>query len=363
MDSERSLSQRKKEEAARWLLLSDEGDMSTGGAADLEAWLSDSRNRDLFDASEAAWKNSALFADTPEIMQMRKDALRSLVDRQSTGENATSEVTGIEHANAQPSPLSERFTAVWKPLMALAASVALFFVFLSVWQRPVEYSTEPGHLLTVTLEDGSVVDLDSSSRLTANLDDSKRQITLMEGRANFKVAKDSQRPFTVIAGDKVFVAKGTEFSVELVNNDVRAMLYEGKVVVVSADPTHTTATAKSKGGQLAAPSGVTMNPGDAFVAARIGALAQARIEKPANPEMMDDWREGRLGFVNEPLALAVARMNRHSAVKIKLDLKADRAIMVSGTFQAGQTEAFVEGVAKLNKLSVHRDGSVIVLSN
>ena len=59
----------------------------------------------------------------------------------------------------------------------------------------------------------------------------------------------------------------------------------------------------------------------------------------------------------------MARMNRHAAVKIRLDLKGDQPIKVSGTFRAGQTEAFVEGVAKLNKLSVHRAGPVITLSN
>ena len=307
MDSENSLSQRKQEEAARWLLLSDEGDLSSGDADELEAWLSDPENRDRFHAAETAWSHSALFANAPEIMQMRKDALRNLVDRQSIGGNAEPQAHGrIEQPGALPFVRRRKFSAAWQPLLAIAASVALFFVFLSVWQRPTEYSTETGHMLTVTLEDGSVVNMDSSSRLTARLDDSERQITLIEGRANFKVAKDPQRPFRVIAGDKVFVAKGTEFSVELVNNDVRAMLYEGKVVVVPAAAATTGPASRSDTGHLEQSAGVAMKPGDAFVAPRIGAVALGRIENPANPDVVADGRVGRLGCVNEPLELAVA---------------------------------------------------------
>src|SRR3546814_19363224 len=58
-----------------------------------------------------------------------------------------------------------------------------------------------------------------------------RQVELLAGRAKFDVAKDPQRPFTVAAGDKLVVAVGTRFSVELIDGQVRVILYEGQVEV------------------------------------------------------------------------------------------------------------------------------------
>ena len=43
------------------------------------------------------------------------------------------------------------------------------------------------------------------------------------------------RPFTVAVGDKLVVAVGTSFSVELINGDVRVILYEGQVEVRDRD--------------------------------------------------------------------------------------------------------------------------------
>src|SRR5690606_3672714 len=56
------------------------------------------------------------------------------------------------------------------------------------------------------------------------------------------------------------------------------------------------------------------------------------------------WREGRLIFEDEPLAAAVAEMNRYSRTRIRLADPALGRLRVSGVFRTGQSEAFAEAL-------------------
>src|SRR3546814_6222189 len=76
-----------------------------------------------------------------------------------------------------------------------------------------------------------LVSLDAATKVNVRMKEAGRQVELLAGRAKFDVAKDPQRPFTVAAGDKLVVAVGTSFSVELIDGQVRVILYEGQVEV------------------------------------------------------------------------------------------------------------------------------------
>lgn len=55
-------------------------------------------------------------------------------------------------------------------------------------------------------------------------------------------------------------------------------------------------------------------------------------------------------------------MNRHSRIGVRLGSDALAAIRVDGEFQAGETEAFAEGVAAVHGLKVTRTGDELVLT-
>src|SRR3546814_19485198 len=95
--------------------------------------------------------------------------------------------------------------------------------------RPDAYATHIGERQLAVLDDGSRVSLDAVTKVKVRMKDEARQVELLEGRAKFDVAKDPLRPFTVAAGDKLVVAVGTSFSVELIDGQVRVILYEGQV--------------------------------------------------------------------------------------------------------------------------------------
>jgi len=92
--------------------------------------------------------------------------------------------------------------------------------------------------MTITTEDNTVITLFPSSmvRYAVPFQQGRRDIYL-EGQANFKVAKDKNRPFTVYGGGLSTTALGTEFTVNTKHHGgrVSVKLFEGKVVVKS-DP-------------------------------------------------------------------------------------------------------------------------------
>jgi len=93
-----------------------------------------------------------------------------------------------------------------------------------------------GKIKTISLPDGSHVDLYSNSEFTYQqpVNTNTREVILL-GKANFKVAKDKTRPFMVFSGEIFTTALGTEFTVTARPNEkhILVRLIEGKVVVKS----------------------------------------------------------------------------------------------------------------------------------
>jgi transmembrane sensor len=78
-----------------------------------------------------------------------------------------------------------------------------------------------------------------------------RTIELLDGQAQFSVAKDPARPFKVKAGAKTIVAVGTVFDVEYVDRQVQVAMVEGRVAVLSQDQSGSAALDRdSKSGNL-----------------------------------------------------------------------------------------------------------------
>ena len=71
------------------------------------------------------------------------------------------------------------------------------------------YETRIGEQNSITLVDGSVIQLNTDSHIQVNYEKNQRSIVLMAGEAHFEVAKDPSRPFVVKAGDGMVRAVGT----------------------------------------------------------------------------------------------------------------------------------------------------------
>jgi transmembrane sensor len=102
--------------------------------------------------------------------------------------------------------------------------------------RLMRLANGPDSVLSVTLKDGSTVQLGKNSSLSwyEPFINNRRDLSLT-GIALFKVAKDKTRPFTVYAGGIATTALGTRFWVNATDAaKIRVRLLEGKVMVNAA---------------------------------------------------------------------------------------------------------------------------------
>ncbi len=194
------------------------------------------------------------------------------------------------------------------------------------------YQTGIGQRSVVTMDDGSVVTLNTDSRLSVHYRGDLRAVTLERGQALFKVARDRSRPFVVTAGGKRVTALGTEFDVRVGERLFEVTLLEGRVGV-SAEQAGT-----SQGANAVALA--ELRPGQQFVAAG-GARPLVRV---ADVGRVVSWRNGQIVFEDERLDAAIAEMNRYSRKKVVLGDPQLASLKISGAFNAGDTHTFVEAL-------------------
>ena len=255
-------------------------------------------------------------------------------------------------------PASGRNWFAW-PRLAVAASlvIALALGFnLGFNQPPVSgngiYETRIGEQNSITLVDGSVIELNTHSRLQVNYTDQRRSIQLMRGEAYFSVSKDSTRPFEVAAGDGLVRAVGTAFAVRMNPQALTVTVTEGKVALV-ADSLKT--DNPGQGGQ-AAPLGALIAGQRVNFAPKLAQVLADQTETLAADVIEDAlaWRKGLLKFNGEPLAEVVDEMNRYTALTIEIADPSIAAIQVGGQFKVSDTDAMLKNLAVSFQLDIRR---------
>ncbi|WP_454797938.1 FecR family protein [Novosphingobium lindaniclasticum] len=324
------------EEAASWYLSLTDGSMSEADQAQFDDWLAVPDNADAF--ADMARMSRALdgLGEEPDIISLRTAALCDYEDRTDSG---------------------RRRGEVRKSLFAVALAASLLLAFLgvlSVWgDHSQRYATSIGERRTVLLDDGSQLALDGDSTVDVDLGHYRRSLVLVRGRARFNVAKDPLRPFTVTAGNRIVVATGTSFSVELLGRDVHVQLFEGHVAVVNRTAGRGMAPSEQfRPRRLASEPQLT--PGNEMVALAQG--VEAPRVAPFQIGAGQAWQDGELVFENTTLASAVERVNRYSRQPIALADAQTGAIVVNGVFRAGDARAFLDGVTALYPIEVSAEG-------
>jgi transmembrane sensor len=209
------------------------------------------------------------------------------------------------------------------------------------------YETATGERLTLTLNDGSQVTLDTQSELEVAFSSSERLVRLLRGQAYLEVAKDHARPFVVQVHDHRFVAVGTVFDVRVDAERVRLTMVEGTVRV------------EPLGRAASRVSVLTVTAGQQLVA---DATLPDRVSA-TDPVRSTSWRRGQLIFDDTQLADAVFELNRYSATKIEIADPKIAQLHLSGAFAVGRPTLFIEAVTSYFPVQVVRaDDRVVVLS-
>ncbi len=232
-------------------------------------------------------------------------------------------------------------------------AVAAAWQFSPYGFRPGEYRTDIGEQRIVDLGDHSRIVLDAATRLKVRYSKDARLVELREGQAQFTVAKDLNRPFKVIAGQRTIVALGTVFTVEYVGRQVHVAMMEGKVAVLPppvvesrahiSQSVATRPVRPSRGNRNDAADGIELSTGQEI---RIGPDGQISVNPKADLQAATAWREGKVIFRTESLGEAVQRLNRYSRLQIEIEDESLAARRIIGVFDAGDTQGFVTAVQR-----------------
>jgi transmembrane sensor len=328
---------RRDEEAALWCLRMADAPLCTEDQGALDRWIdSDPANAAALEDAVAVWQAIDASTTMPEMIRYRADAVESL-----------------RQANARRWG-RERFER-WRWPVAVAACFAMVMLVgaLFFYDPARVYETEVGERRVVTLADGTRLTLDGASRVDVRMERDRRRLQLVSGRAKFDVAHDPLRPLSVLANNRLTVATGTAFSVELLSGQVRVILYEGAVEVMAQG-------ADGESRRLLAPRAEAerLTPGRELIASTVD--TRLRVAETDVARSLT-WESGSLSFDREPLQLAVERLNRDARAKLIIEDRAIAAYPISGTFVAGDVDAFVEGIGALYPVVVTRSEAGIAL--
>jgi transmembrane sensor len=201
---------------------------------------------------------------------------------------------------------------------------------------------------TVALADGSIIDLNTDTRIRVSDDGQKRHVKLDKGEAFFQVRHDPKHPFVVIAGNRRIVDLGTKFSVRVDGDDVSVTVQEGHVRVENIGHP-----------DLSAP--VDLRQDVELIASADTTMLTRR--SPAQVDQTLGWRSGMLIFTDETLADVVAEFNRYNDRKMEISDGEIANTKIAGSFQATNVRAFIRLLRRAFGFQVEESGDRIIISD
>ena len=310
-----------EEKASDWLQRQRFFDWNDAAQAELDEWLGQSLAHKLaYWRLEAAW-------DRTERLKVLRAAERST-----------------------PKEASRRAHR-WFFAVGAAAALAAVVVVVGTQTLPRNvmtqtYATAPGGHKTITLTDGSQIELNTNTVLRIAADN-PRNVWLDKGEAYFQIRHNDANPFVVIAAGHRVTDLGTEFLLRSTNSRVSLSLIEGRARIDSINPDMQ-------------PHSAVLSPGQVAVAT---ANSLSTSTKPAI-ELDNElgWRRGLIVFHHTTLDAAVAEFIRYGNEKLVVSNEAVGDLMLNGTFPTHDTQAFIRVAQQVLHLKVEKDGNRLILS-
>jgi transmembrane sensor len=341
------------EEAAEWLIELDNPDPQA--LARFAAWLKASpRHVEEFLLVSAVW------TEFDDFDPDRRFPVRRMLDA------ATRNVQPISPGAQVPEPQAAKPD---RRRWFAAAAVVLIAVLAGVWGvfalQAGTYVTAIGEQRSFKLEDGSIIHLNTQSRVEVRYSEAERTVRLLAGEAMFGVARDAERPFRVMSGDAIIQALGTEFNVYRRAEGTTVSVVEGVVQVLPTGE---------------APPGPVPNapsPASTLTHGTISFMAPARVEAgeqaqvSAGGEVVTQpvsdisgavaWRERRLVFRGDRLEVVAREFNRYNRVQIRIEGEEVRARRLTAVFDADDPRSLVLFLKSDAQLNVVADDRQVVI--
>lgn len=272
-----------------------------------------------------------------------------------------------------PLPVATESISSRRSYFALAASVFLGLSVLLISytsfdtavtpqtaQRPAEsfYETAIGEQQVNILEDGTKITLNTGSRIGVRYTSDARLLYLESGEVHVRVAKDPQRPLSVLVGDRIIQAVGTVFNIEIKpDRQIEVVVTEG-AVRIGEQPESTKAVRKNV--KIVLPGSATViTAGQELVMDGPSEVTRPLSEPEIKVKL--SWREGNLIFRGESLAEVVQEVQRYTGVEFVFVDENLKEVHVSGFFKAGDVEGMLAVLQENFGIEFQREDETRVL--
>ena len=235
-----------------------------------------------------------------------------------------------------------RFPLWKKAAAAFAIAASILVAVLAVRPTPeTSWATRTGEHRDVTLADGSLIHLNTATRVTVTLDRNQRMTRLDGGEALFEVSSDPARPFTVAVGDQRIEVVGTAFNVLRHGGAVAVTVSRGIVRVTAAGTTPARLVAGNQYMRREGAAAYTVTMVDAGAATA--------------------WREGRLSYDDAELSKIVSDLNRNFEPQIVLADSALGKLRFSGVLKLDDAHAVAHRLEGFLPIATEPQGNGIVV--
>lgn len=325
------------EEASAWFVEMRAGDVDAAGRQRFDAWIRKSPEH-----LRAYLEISEIWDDAPLVDTARTGSSDELIAKARAGAEVVpfDGASGKDGASAKDEASGKQYAASdvarglrtrlagqrWAAAAAVSIMACGLAAFLGYQHfREPEYSTGTGEQRTVTLADGTRIELNSRTRLIVHFTDRRRDVELLEGQAMFTVAKDPRRPFLVQSRNLTVRVVGTAFDVDTKSDTTTVTVVDGRVAVSSEGIVSSAPILVDAGEQVIAPAHVDK------------LLRAAR----ANVSAATAWTHGELVFEGSRLADVIEEFNRHNERQIVLADPALGDMQISGVYSSTDPDLFI----------------------
>ncbi|OAI09006.1 hypothetical protein A1353_05415 [Methylomonas methanica] len=329
--SDKSVHTSLQDQAIAWLVCLRDDSLSD---AELEAfadWLNrDSLHAEAFTEAENLFRDMVVAGNLSREAEVQQPASRQIAP-------ATFRAAKIKPA--KPRPHRPWFAAGF----AIAAMCLLAIGLIMPQQASLlsdylsDYRTQTGEIREIQLSDGSRLLMNTNSAVSVAFTAEARRIVLHHGQVRFTVAKDSRRPFEVVADDLTVRALGTVFEVYKTAAEHTEVTVQEHAVAVSAAGRESDVT-------VAQGQGLSYKPGLPLPHPQaVGAEQSA-------------WQQHRLVINDRPLAELISELERYRFGRIFLADAALKNLRVTGVFSLDTPDEALSSVRKALALQETRIG-------
>lgn len=207
--------------------------------------------------------------------------------------------------------------------------------------------TGVGERRTMSLPDGSSVELNTDTEVLWRFGRDWRRLWLRRGEIALTIAHDALRPFELIMPSGLANLAPGQFNARLRSTGVDLLVLAGRAAIRTA------------AGETEAAVINATDPRQALAVTAEGVAVSAAPEEEV--QNVQAWRRGEIVFEGQRLSEAVEEYNRYLVRKMVIDDPKVGAMRLGGRFMTGNPESFLDALRSTFGIQIIDDGSSRIL--